>query len=88
MELSEFSLEYRPRGPIKAQVLAKFIMDLSPPMFEDDKEWKWMLYVDGSSNNKGSGAGVILEDMNGVSIKQSLRFMFKPTTIKPNTRLY
>ena len=36
-----------------------------------------MLYVDNSSNNKGSGAGVILEDMNGVSIEQSLQFMFK-----------
>ena len=33
--------------------------------------------MDGSSNNKGSGAGVILEDRNEVSIQQSLRFMFK-----------
>ena len=33
-----------------------------------------MLYVDGSSNNKGSGAGVLLEDMNGLAI---LRFTFK-----------
>ena len=77
VELSEFSLEYRPHGLIKAQVLADFIVELSPPMVNEDKEQKWTLYVDGSSNNEGSGARVILEDMNGVSIEQSLRFMFK-----------
>ena len=77
MELSEFSLEYRRRGLIKAQVLAIFIAELLPPMANEDKERKWTLYVDNLSNNKGSGAGVILEDKNGVSIEQSLRFMFK-----------
>jgi len=33
--------------------------------------------VDGSSNQLGSGAGVILEGPNGVLIEQSLRFAFK-----------
>ena len=46
-------------------------------MAENDKEQKWTLYVDGLSKNKGNGARVILEDVNGVSIEQSLRFMFK-----------
>ena len=77
MELSEFSLEYRPHRHCKAQVLSNFIVELSPPMAEDDKERKWMLYIDDSSNNKGSEDGVNLEDMTGVSIKQSLRFMLK-----------
>ena len=77
MELSEFSLEYRPHRHCKAQVLPNFIVELSPPMAEDDKERKWMLYIDDSSNNKGSEDGVNLEDMTGVSIKQSLRFMLK-----------
>ena len=72
VELSEFSLEYRPRGPIKAQVLANFIVELSPSITNDNKEQKWTLYVDDSSNDKGSRAQVILEDMNGVSIEQSL----------------
>ena len=58
-------------------MLADFIVELSPPLTDNDHEQKWMLYVDGSSNNKGSRARVILEDMNGVSIEQSLRFMFK-----------
>ena len=36
-----------------------------------------MLSVDGSSNQQGSGGGVILEGPNGVLIEQSLRFAFK-----------
>ena len=33
--------------------------------------------MDGSSNQQGSGAGVILEGPHGVLIEQSLRFAFK-----------
>ena len=33
--------------------------------------------MDGSSNQQGSGVGVILEGPNGVLIEQSLRFAFK-----------
>ena len=36
-----------------------------------------MLFVDGSSNLKGSGAGIILEGPEGIAIEQSLRFGFK-----------
>jgi ribonuclease HI len=36
-----------------------------------------MLSVDGASNIRGSGAGVILEGPDGVLIEQSLRFPFK-----------
>ena len=52
-------------------------MGLSPPITNEDEERKWTLYVGGSSNNKESGVGVILEDWNGVFIEQFLRFMFK-----------
>ena len=37
------------------------------------------LYVDGSSNGKGSGAGVILEGLNDITLKYSLRFDFQAT---------
>ena len=33
--------------------------------------------MDGSSNQQGSGAGVILEGLNGLFIEQTLRFAFK-----------
>ena len=36
-----------------------------------------MLLVNGSSNQQGSGAGIILEGPNGVLIEQALRFAFK-----------
>ncbi|XP_020205839.1 uncharacterized protein LOC109791001 [Cajanus cajan] len=35
------------------------------------------IHVDGSSNNQGIGAGIILEGPNGLSFEQSLRFAFK-----------
>ena len=38
---------------------------------------QWMLSVDGSSNQQGSGAGIVLEGPNGVLIEQALRFAFK-----------
>ncbi|XP_068461636.1 uncharacterized protein [Phaseolus vulgaris] len=38
--------------------------------------FRWVLSVDGSSNQLGSGAGIILEGPNGVLIEQSLRFAF------------
>ena len=40
-------------------------------------DFRWVLSVDGSSNQQGSGVGVILEGPNGVLIEQSLRFAFK-----------
>jgi len=36
-----------------------------------------MLSVDGSLNQQGSGAGVIMEGPNGLLIEQALRFTFK-----------
>ncbi|XP_068461682.1 uncharacterized protein [Phaseolus vulgaris] len=40
-------------------------------------DFRWVLSIDGSSNQQGSGAGVILEGPNGGLIEQSLRFAFK-----------
>ncbi|RDX90987.1 rnhA, partial [Mucuna pruriens] len=38
---------------------------------------RWLLSVDGASNQARSGAGVILESSNGVLIEQLLHFEFK-----------
>jgi len=40
---------------------------------------QWVIDVDGSSNAKGSGVGIILEGPAGLTIEQSLRFDFKTT---------
>jgi len=38
---------------------------------------QWTLNVDGSSNPKGTGAGIVLEGPNDILIKKSLHFAFK-----------
>ena len=40
---------------------------------------EWMLYVDKLSNDKGNGAGVILEGLNDIMLEYSLKFNFKAT---------
>ena len=78
MELSEFDIKYEPRGPIKGQIFADFVVELSSEATRvEGDDFRWVLSVDGSSNQQGSGAGVILEGPNGVLIDQSLRFAFK-----------
>ncbi|XP_027905968.1 uncharacterized protein LOC114165580 [Vigna unguiculata] len=44
---------------------------------EDGTITKWILSIDGSSNQRGSGAGVVLEGPGGVLVEQSLKFSFK-----------
>nr|KYP59182.1 Retrovirus-related Pol polyprotein from transposon 17.6 [Cajanus cajan] len=77
IELSEHSIKYEPRGAIKAQALADFIMELTAPADEGEVgETQWILSVDGASNLGGSGAGIVLEGPGGVLLEQSLRFEF------------
>ena len=79
IELSEYGIQYESRGPIKAQFLVDFLVELSEPPVADRrvKEISWILSVDGASNLKGSGAGIVLGGPEGVLIEQSLRFSFK-----------
>ena len=78
VELSEFDIKYEPRGSNKGQVFADFVVELSSEVAQNaEGDFRWVLSVDGSSNQLGSGAGVILEGPNGVLIEQSLRFAFK-----------
>jgi len=52
MELSEFDIQYEPRGSIKGQVYADFVAELSPGGGPQEVELgsQWMLSLDGSSN--------------------------------------
>nr|KYP38666.1 Transposon Ty3-I Gag-Pol polyprotein [Cajanus cajan] len=75
VELSQFDIRFEPRGPIKAQSLADFLNEFTPQALPVSH--LWTLHVDGSSNQQGSGAGIILEGPNKVVIEQSLRFDFK-----------
>ncbi|XP_027362525.1 uncharacterized protein LOC113870124 [Abrus precatorius] len=75
IELSQFDIHFENRHPLKAQVLADFVNEFTAqkqPMSD-----MWNLHIDGSSNRLSSGAGVILEGPNTVTIEQFIRFGFK-----------
>jgi len=76
VELSEFDIHYEPRGPIKGLIYADFVMELSSATrYQEGADFWGVLSVDGSSNQQGSGTGVILEGPNGLLIEQALRFV-------------
>nr|KYP33028.1 hypothetical protein KK1_046173 [Cajanus cajan] len=76
-ELSKFGIQYESRGALKAQCLANLEAELTPTSAEDPQVWT--LHVDGGSNCKGGGAGIILEGPNQVTLEQSLKLSFKVT---------
>ncbi|XP_068477201.1 uncharacterized protein [Phaseolus vulgaris] len=77
VELSEFDVQYEPRGPIKGHVYVDFVVELSSlATHHEGANFRWVLSVDGSSNQHGSEAGVILEGPNGLLIEEALRFAF------------
>ncbi|XP_057787279.1 uncharacterized protein LOC131004590 [Salvia miltiorrhiza] len=91
VELSEYDITFKPRTALKSQVLADFLVDFTPNLtLQADKEiccmteqpdqaGTWKLYVDGSSNMRGSGLGLVLISPLGDVIEQSIRCEFKAT---------
>ena len=89
VELGQFDIKYRPRTAIKGQILADFISEFSPQPIHHEKNGVlpstsketdgnyWKLYVDGSSNNKGSGAGIVLHSPDDLVLELALRINFK-----------
>lgn len=75
IELSKFDLQYKPRGPMKSQFMVEFLVEFTGNV-QPNLDW-WILYVDGASNMKGSGADVILEGPNNVTLMQGFKFDFK-----------
>ncbi|GAU29247.1 hypothetical protein TSUD_391950 [Trifolium subterraneum] len=77
LELAEFDISFESRKALKAQVLADFVAKMTTSTTSEKN--KWTIFVDGSSNSQGSGAGIILENGDGVLIEVSLGLSF-PTT--------
>jgi len=51
IELSEFDVQFEPKGPIKGQVYADFVVKLSSATTQlDSGDFQWVLFVDRSSN--------------------------------------
>nr|XP_025616244.1 uncharacterized protein LOC112708272 [Arachis hypogaea] len=76
IELSEFDIQYQPRGSVKSQYLVDFVAELTEPC-SDASSPTWTLFVDGASNPQGAGAGILLENSDGIVLEHSLRFSFK-----------
>ena len=74
IELSEFHIQYQPRSAIKSQALVA--ADLAPQPVEEEHS-RWILYVNGSSNSRSCGAGVVLEGPGEIFVEQALKFEFK-----------
>ncbi|KAL5576836.1 hypothetical protein UlMin_018535 [Ulmus minor] len=85
IELGEFDIQFKPQTAIKGQALADFIAEFTytPEMSEklttQTQNSQWKLYVDGSSTETSSGAGIILVSPDGVKLSCAVRFKFKVT---------
>ena len=82
IEFSEFDIRYKPRTVIKGQILADFIMELTPTASTEATQLTldlpiWRLSVDGAANAQGSGASLILTSPDGIDVEYALRFGFQ-----------
>ena len=93
VELGEYDVIFRPTTAIKSQVLADFVAELSPALLpaleqevrlrgETKEEGEWILDVDGSSNVRGAGVGIVLTSSTGNTASRAVRCNFKATNHK------
>ncbi|CAL8153304.1 unnamed protein product [Prunus armeniaca] len=91
IELNQYNLLYRPKTAIKAQALADFVVEFTWPKIVTKSKEKaddtsptdsnlpndmWQLHVDGASNHKGAGAGVVIITPDGTLLEQAITLGF------------
>ncbi|KAM1773354.1 hypothetical protein ACFX12_042864 [Malus domestica] len=74
--LGEFDISYQPKPAEKGQAIAVASLPSEAQKIESTTP-AWSLYVDGSSNQQGCGAGLVLTTPDKVAIEYALRFKFK-----------
>ena len=90
VELGEYDIIFWPAMAVKSQALADFVAEFSPallPALEQEvrlqsgikEEGEWILHVDGSSNVRGAGVGIVLTSPTGNTALRAIRFNFKAT---------
>ncbi|GKV05317.1 hypothetical protein SLEP1_g17345 [Rubroshorea leprosula] len=68
------------RSAIRAQALADFVVECTSNQVEPNSGAEtWTLYIDGSSNNKGSEAGAVLTGPDSFRSEHALKFNFQAT---------
>lgn len=75
IELSKYNIIFVPRSNIEFQVLEDFLVDFSTHI-EEKSPCLWFLQLDGSSNPKGSGTSIVLEEPREALLEQPLCFNF------------
>ncbi|XP_074299510.1 uncharacterized protein LOC141630627 [Silene latifolia] len=87
IHLSGYGPKFEPRTAIKSQALSDFVSDFSPTLqpqadkdvltlSEDKGDQRWVLYVDGDLNMRGTGVGLVLRSPQGEQIVQAVRCKF------------
>lgn len=71
IEMSIFYVFSQPRKSLKAQMFAKFIAEMTLRT-----SMSWIVFTNGSSNNRGSDTDLIIENEVGLAIYVSLCFEF------------
>ncbi|XP_010496968.1 PREDICTED: uncharacterized protein LOC104773993 [Camelina sativa] len=90
VELGEYDVIYRPTTAIKSQALADFVAEFAPSMVREvieevktlldgTRNGEWKLYVDGSSNIRGTGLGLVLMSPTGDTASRAVRCNFRAT---------
>ncbi|XP_074265082.1 uncharacterized protein LOC141587499 [Silene latifolia] len=90
VHLSGYDLQFEPRTAIKSQALADFVSDFCPATRGEAEEGMltmmgsqdgeiWTLYIDGASNARGAGVGLVLRSPKWDMIVQAIRCEFKAT---------
>ncbi|XP_022150862.1 uncharacterized protein LOC111018909 [Momordica charantia] len=82
LELSEYDIQFEPRTAIKGQAVADFMVELTPPPQLVKSDLPWTIFVDGSSNERGCGAGILLLAPGGERFEYALRFNFRTSNNK------
>lgn len=92
IEFSKFDIKFQPQSLIKAQILANFLVECTIPdepikleeleslaLVKDPAQsltHTWEIYMDGSSNSKGLGVGIVIVSPKGVIIEHALNLEF------------
>ncbi|XP_022156050.1 uncharacterized protein LOC111023020 [Momordica charantia] len=77
LELSEYDIQFEPRIALKGQAVSDFIAELTLPPQLAKSDLPWTIYVDGSSNERGCGVGILLLALGGERFEYALRFNFR-----------
>ena len=87
VHLGSLCVEYKPRTSIKGQVLADFVAEFQgkggnsyptniSSTYAEKGPFGWKLFVDGASNMKGAGAGIVFVSPEGLILEQAVRLGF------------